>query len=82
MKHIKRFNEEVNFNTHQSDDDRIFGDDLDRVVWFVRKNEDAVLELIEFWETSNGRDFDENKYNEWFNNHMLYEGEVDEENED
>ena len=68
-------------NTHQSDYDRIFGDDSNIVV-FVRDNEDDVLELIELWETSNGREFDENNYNQWFNNHMLYEGEGEEENED
>jgi hypothetical protein len=43
MVHIRKFNEEVNYNTYESDDDRIFGDDLDRLVWFVRDNDDNVL---------------------------------------
>ena len=74
MKHIKRFNEEVD----QSDDNNdIFPDDLDRLTWFVRDNEDEVLELIEFWETSNGREFNQDKYDHWFDNNMLYEIEVD-----
>jgi len=84
MKHLKKFNEEVNYNTPQSDDGGdIFGDDLNRIVWFVRDNEDKVLNLIEFWENTNGRDFDEEKYYEWFNKYMLYIGEdEDDENED
>jgi chlorite dismutase len=72
MGHIRKFNEEVNYNTHQTDDYRIFGDDLDRVVWFVRDNKDNILELIEFWETSHGRDFNVEEYNKWFNSHMSY----------
>jgi hypothetical protein len=32
-----------------------------------------------YWETSNGRKFDVNEYNIWFNNHMLYESEIDDE---
>ena len=44
MKHLKKFNEKVRAD-YQQDDKRAFGDDKDNLVWFVRDNEDDVLEL-------------------------------------
>ena len=78
MKHLKKFDEKVRAD-YEQDDNRVFGDDMDRLVWFVRDNEDDVLELIEHWETSHGRDFNLSDYQKWFDNHMLYEGEADDE---
>jgi hypothetical protein len=77
MKHIRRFNEEIRHD-YQQEDDRVFADDLDRLVGFVRKNEDMVFDLIEFWETSHGREFIDSDFDKWFDENMLYENEVDE----
>ena len=77
MKHLKRFNEEVRAD-YEQDENRVFSDDMDRLVHFVRDNEEYVLEAIEHWETSHGRDFKGSDFYKWFDDYMLYEGEGEE----
>ena len=69
MKHLKRFNEEVRHD-YQQDADRDFMDDLDRVCSFIDNNQDKVMEVIEYWETSNGREFTENQFDKWYYENM------------
>ena len=69
MKHLKRFNEEVRHD-YQQDADRDFMDDLDRVCSFIDNNQDKVMEVIEFWETSNGREFTEDQFDKWYYENM------------
>ena len=69
MKHLKRFNEEVRHD-YQQDNDRDFMDDLDRVWSFINKNQDKVMEVIEYWETSNGREFTEDQFDKWYYENM------------
>jgi tRNA splicing endonuclease len=69
MKHLKRFNEEVRHD-YQQDADRDFMDELDRVWSFINKNQDKVMEVIEFWETSNGREFSDIQFDKWYDENM------------
>ena len=69
MKHLKRFNEEVRHD-YQQDDDRDFMDELDKVWSFINKNQDKVMEVIEFWETSNGREFSDVQFDKWYDENM------------
>ncbi len=77
MKHLKKFNEKVRAD-YEQDDNRVFADDMDRLVYFIRDNESYVLEAIEHWETSHGRDFKASDFYKWFDEYMLYEGEGEE----
>ncbi len=76
MKHLKKFNEEVRHD-YEQEEGRIFSDVMDITAHFIRNNYENIVEIIELWETSKGRDFDDDDFFDFYKNYCSLEGEYE-----